>query len=229
MKKLVFGSVSGLPPRPSDAQPFVHRPQERDQGHGVEVEHRLGPAAEAAGGIVAGDGQDVLETLGGVTPGGRFQAVAVHVLAGQVQDHAASALGHQAAEPVGREHRPAARIVGDRDPADPRIGQQVPGEGRQIARRIDRLQAARGDHLRAVIEPAGGEHLPVCHAFVGGNHVGRGPLQSTLRDSCREAAVPAARVDMASVAVTPTSWPAPPPCWRCRCSRRRRSRRRTAG
>ena len=175
MKKLVFGSVSGLPPRPVTLSPsFIDR-KSVIRADGVEVEHRLGPAAEAAGGIVAGDGQDVLETLGGIAPGGRLQAVAVHVLAGQVQDHAVAALGHQPAEPVGRKHRPAARIVGDRDPADARIGQQVPGEGRQIARRIDRLQSARGDHLRAVIEPAGGEHLPVCHAFVGSSHVGLTP------------------------------------------------------
>ena len=167
MKKLVFGSVSGLPPRPEHAQPVVHRPQQRDQADGVEVEHRLGQAAEAAGGIVAGDGQDVLETFRGVAPGGRFQAVAVHVLAGQVQDDAAAAVGHQAGEPVGRQHRPAARIVGDRNPADPRIGQQVLGEGGQIARRIDRLEPAGGDHLGAVVEPPGSEHLPVCHAFVG--------------------------------------------------------------
>ena len=92
--------------------------------------------------------------FGGVAPGGRFQAVAVHVLAGQVQDDAVAALGHQPGEPVGREHRPAAGIVGDRNPADPRIGQQVPGEGRQVARRIDRLQAPGGDHLGAVIEAA---------------------------------------------------------------------------
>ena len=104
MKKLVFGSVSGLPPRPGTLEPLVHRPQQRDQADRVEVEHRLGPAAEAAGRIVAGDGQDVLEALGGVAPGGRFQAVAVHVLAGQVQDDAAAALGHQ----PGRASRAAA-------------------------------------------------------------------------------------------------------------------------
>jgi hypothetical protein len=85
--------------------------------------------------------------------------------------YAAAPLGHQSAEPVGRKHRTAARIVGDRNPSDSRIIQQILSEAGQIARRIDRLKAARCNHFRAVIKPAGSKHVPVSDAFVRGNHV----------------------------------------------------------
>ena len=41
---------------------------------------------KTGGGVIAGQGQDVLEAFRGITPGGRFQTVAIGVLAGQM-DH----------------------------------------------------------------------------------------------------------------------------------------------
>ena len=101
----------------------------------------------------------IVESFGGVSPGGGLDAVAVHVLAGQMQHDPLPAVGDQSAEPVGRKHRPAAGIVGDRNPADPAVAEQILGESGQIAGLVGRFEAAGGDHLDAVIEPLAGEHL----------------------------------------------------------------------
>lgn len=120
MKKLVFGRIS-MRLASGDLEALVHRTQESDQADRVEVEDRFGDAAKAGARIVAGDRQDVEKTFGRVAPGGGFQAVAIHVLAGQVDDNPRF-LGDHAGQPIGRKHRRAARAIGDRDPADPRVG-----------------------------------------------------------------------------------------------------------
>ena len=52
-------------------------------------------------------------------------------------------------QPVGREHRPAARIVGNRYPAKARIIQQTAGKGHNILGTIVRERPARGDDFGA--------------------------------------------------------------------------------
>ena len=151
-------------------QTIVHAPQQGDQAHRIQVEHRLGRAAEAGGGIVAGDGQDVVEPFRGVAPGRRFQPVAVLVLAGQVQHDLPAAVGHLPGQPVGRQHRATARIVGHRNPADARVVQKRTGEGDQVGHGRRHSRAAGSDHFCAVVEAVAREHFPIGHTVFCSNH-----------------------------------------------------------
>ncbi len=69
-EKVGFGQRLGLAAASQNIKPLVHRLQQRDESDGIKVEHRVGPASEAAGGIIARDGQNILETLRGITPSG---------------------------------------------------------------------------------------------------------------------------------------------------------------
>jgi hypothetical protein len=155
-----------------DLQAVVHRAKQADEAQRIEVEHGLGQAAEAARGIIAGQRENTLEPLRGIAPGRGFEAVAVHVLAGEVHDHLAAPIGNQAGEPIGREHGATAGIVGERDPADPRIVGQGAHELREPGRRIGLLQAPSADHLRPVIEAVTGDHLAETDTLFGRSHVG---------------------------------------------------------
>ncbi len=112
---------------------------------------------KTGGGVIAGQGQDVLEAFRGITPGGRFQTVAIGVLAGQMDHDVCAATrgrvgGELAGQPVGRKHRSAARIVGNRNPADARIIEQAARQADDILRPFIREHSARGDDLGAVTE-----------------------------------------------------------------------------
>ncbi len=151
-KKIGFRQGFNFARAPWNLKTFVHRPQHGNQCDRVEVEHRLGKSAESGSGIIAGNGKDVAKTFGRVAPGGGFQSVAVEILAGHVQNNPITTIRNHAAKPVGREHRPAAGIIGDRDPAHARIAKQIAGERGKIIRRIWKLEAPGSDHFHAVIE-----------------------------------------------------------------------------
>ena len=132
---------------PRDVQAGVHVAVELQQADRVDVEHRRGGAAVPAERVVARQAQDVAEPLGGELPAPALERVAVPVLAGQVDDHLLPARDQVGAERVGREHRVATGVVGDRQHVDPGIiGQR--------ARLVDQRAAAiGGDH------PTGGHQL----------------------------------------------------------------------
>ena len=179
MKKSVLGKSLLLAAAAGHLQPLVHRPQQRDQPYGVEIEDRLGQAAKTGRGVIAGEGQDVMKSFRGITPGGRFQPAAIEVLAGQMDHDVRAAAGEFSGQPVGRKHRPAARIVGDRDPADARIIQQAAGKAHDILRTIVRERPAGGDDFGAVVEAAALQQ--VAKADIGLEVVIPGTFQASRR------------------------------------------------
>ncbi len=124
MKKFVLGKRSGFAVRPGDFQPLVHRAEHGDQAHRIQVEHRQRLPLETRRRVIAGQRQDVVKPLRRVTPGGGFDAVAIEVLAGEVDDELRAPWLENIGDPIRRQHRVAAGIVGDGNPRDPRVGRQ---------------------------------------------------------------------------------------------------------
>ena len=149
-------------------QPLVHLREEAQQPDRVDVEHRSGEPLVPRDGIVAGEREDVVESLRAQLPAAALERVAVPVLAGEVDDHLLAARDQIGPERVGREHRVPARIVGDREHVDPRVG----GE---LARRLHHLAAAvRGDQPAARDQLGGDdERAGSCELFTEGDHRGR--------------------------------------------------------
>jgi hypothetical protein len=68
----------------------VHFGEQRKQAHGIDVEDRLRPAADAGAGIVAGKHEEIVQTLARQMPRLGLEGVAVKILAREVDDHLAA-------------------------------------------------------------------------------------------------------------------------------------------
>ena len=143
---------------PGDFQPAVHGLEHSDGLDGVEVEGGLGQAVVSAGGVVAGDDEQVVQPAVGQGRRPRLGHVAVHVATGKVHQRL-DPHGHEiAAEHVGAQRRRATRVVGDAD----RVNGDVRGGDllAEVENRIDRLalvpaawhQLARDDELRTGLQ-----------------------------------------------------------------------------
>jgi hypothetical protein len=90
-------------PPPGDVEPGVHAAEQRQQADGIDVEDRLGAAADAGARVVAAEDEEIVEALAGEVPGLALQGVAVEILAGKVDHDLASGVAEGAAE--GRRRR----------------------------------------------------------------------------------------------------------------------------
>jgi hypothetical protein len=135
------GSVAGT-------EAIINSGQQRNEPDGVDIEDGLGAAQAAAEGVVAGHGEDVVEAFAVEHPGFGLEAVAVKVLAGEVDDDLFAGIEDGAAEGQGRELRMAAGVVGDGDPVDGGAGDEVVRKGAGFGRGALVHRAADGDEFR---------------------------------------------------------------------------------
>ena len=136
-------------------QPLVHLGEEAEQADRVDVEHRSREPLVPRDRVVAGEREDVVEPLRAELPAATLERVAVPVLAGEMDDHLLAARDQIGPERVGREHRVPARVVGDREHVDARVGGELPRHLHHPAAAVRRDQPAARDHLGRDDERAG--------------------------------------------------------------------------
>ena len=184
-----------------DDRPLVHVAVHAQQADGVDVEDGRRDARVAADRRVAGQGEDVVEPLGGQLPRAALDRVAVPVLAGEVDDHLLPAGDEVGPHRVGRQHRVAGRVVGDREDVDPRVRDQLAGDlQRALGARLGD-QPAAGDELRRRDEAVGlrqemAERRPLCDAAAEARSASSVGLDARLRarhGACRGGARSARR------------------------------------
>ena len=121
--------MTSAPPQDARAIPAaIHLVEHRQQSDRIDVEHRLGAAVVAGCGVVAAEGQDVVETFAGELPGFAFEAVAVKILAREMNQNFLAAVEDRLAEGHRAKLRIAAGVVGDRNPVDPIAVHQMRGK-----------------------------------------------------------------------------------------------------
>ena len=146
-------------------KPLIHLGEEAEQADRVDVEHRRGEPLVPRDRIVAGEREDVVEPLRAQLPAATLERVAVPVLAREMDDHLLAARDQIGPERVGREHRVPARIVGDREHVDARVGGELPRHLHHPAAAVRRDQPAARDHLRGDDERTG-----PCELFTERDH-----------------------------------------------------------
>jgi hypothetical protein len=137
-----------------DHEPVVHVLQHGQQAHRVGVEDRLGMAGDAAGGVIAREGEDVGEPSVGQQPSFALESVAVEIFAGEMNDHVLAGLADRLAQGRRTEHRVTAGVVRDRHPIHPGERGEFQAEAPH-PRRFARVEhAARRHEFRADDEVA---------------------------------------------------------------------------
>ena len=166
MKKSVLDKVSFLPP--GRAPPAPRSSPARARSAPPSRDRRPAPAAAKTGrGIIAGEGQDVVESLRSITPGRRFQPAAIEILAGQVDHDSRAAAGELPANQSGGSIGPPPGLsVIDIQPM--RGSSSRPrAKAHDILRAVVAERSARGDDLSAVTEAAAAKHVTKGDAGVG--------------------------------------------------------------
>ena len=133
----------------------IHFVEHRQQPDRIDVEHRLGAAMIAGCRIVAAEGQDVVKPFAGELPGFAFEAVAIEVLAREMNQNFLAAVEDRLAERHRAELRIAAGVVGDRDPVDSIAMHELRGERAGANRLGVGHGAARGHQFHADREIGG--------------------------------------------------------------------------
>ena len=138
---------------------LVHLREEAEQADRVDVEHGSGEPLVPGDRVVAREREDVVEALRAELPAATLERVAVPVLAREMDDHLLAPRDQIGPERVGREHRVPARVVGDREHVDARVGRELPRHLHHPAAAVRRDQPAARDDLRRDDERTGAREL----------------------------------------------------------------------
>ena len=97
--------------------------------------------------MIAGHGQNTVKPFAVQEPGFTLQAVAIEVLAGEMNDDFLAGLQDGFAQGLGRQLRIAAGVVGNRNPINGRAPGELSGKSGGLDRAPPDHRAAHGNHF----------------------------------------------------------------------------------
>ena len=130
-----------------------------NQADRIQIKHRHGLTLVACHRIIAGQRENIVKSLRCATPGRGLQTVSIQVFAREVNDQWRAPGLECSGNPIGRQHRIAAGVVGDGNPPDPRVRSQRFTQFNELGRLARVGDAARRHQFSAIKESFRLHHL----------------------------------------------------------------------